>query len=430
MFTLENFINGLRGAIPRFEIIQDKGKLLILRINSHGRIDAREDESKNEIKLAEIPVKEIQDTIDSLSGEPKFENSIFYNKTTYEVPINIIKRTGMFTFRYYNEGFSVSKHGYNFSISSASPQYFIALMCKYSASSDRSLPTPTGYWNDDTISSLKDLSECFRFKTVKIQAPKETHKKNFEIMFESYLFNISYNHDVVFTKFDLSEQRRRPSGRVRRKGELFPHKSYKNQLLKYYNQGVSSDILFAQYLSFYHVAEYFFQAISEKDAFKEIKDLITHPSFSPRKKEDIKRLYNNVKKKIKDQRDDGVWDEKKGLLLCLRKYIDDTDRLRETIHTIDPKAIDYYESNNAPFADGDNKIDFDAASDKIYKAIRNRIYSVRNSIVHSKEGEKLRYEPFKHEEDLAKEIPLIRAVAEEIIINSSTYIGESYGIES
>lgn len=42
------------------------------------------------------------------------------------------------------------------------------------------------------------------------------------------------------------------------------------------------------------------------------------------------------------------------------------------------------------------------------------------SIVHSKEGEESRYEPFKHDKFLAKEIPLMRAVAEEIIINSAT----------
>ena len=64
-------------------------------------------------------------------------------------------------------------------------------------------------------------------------------------------------------------------------------------------------------------------------------------------------------------------------------------------------------------------INFDDLSEAFYTVVRNRIYSVRNAIVHSKEGEKLRYEPFKHDKELAKEVPLIRAVAEEIIINSA-----------
>ena len=49
-----------------------------------------------------------------------------------------------------------------------------------------------------------------------------------------------------------------------------------------------------------------------------------------------------------------------------------------------------------------------------------------NAIVHSKEGEKSKYEPFKHDKQLAKELPLIRAVAEEIIINSAEPINYNF----
>ena len=66
-----------------------------------------------------------------------------------------------------------------------------------------------------------------------------------------------------------------------------------------------------------------------------------------------------------------------------------------------------------------NSYDFDNTPEKIYNSIKNRVYLVRNAIAHSKEGDKLRYEPFKHDKDLQKEIPLIRAISEEIIINSS-----------
>lgn len=122
---------------------------------------------------------------------------------------------------------------------------------------------------------------------------------------------------------------------------------------------------------------------------------------------------------MRDQREDGVWDEKTGLLLCLNKFVPNVEELKNAILAIDSSAIDYYKNNNAPFADEGKSINFDDVSDGIYTTIRNRIYSVRNAIVHSKEGEKLRYEPFKHDKALAKEIPLIRAVAEEVIINSA-----------
>lgn len=122
---------------------------------------------------------------------------------------------------------------------------------------------------------------------------------------------------------------------------------------------------------------------------------------------------------MREQKEDGLWEEKTGLLLCLKKYVKDLDTLRNAIMEIDPTAIEYYEKVPVPFASDGVTINFSDSQEAVYATIRNRIYSVRNAIVHSKEGEKLRYEPFKHDKELLRELPLIRAVAEEIIINSA-----------
>ena len=209
---------------------------------------------------------------------------------------------------------------------------------------------------------------------------------------------------------------------IQREGQYFPYKSYKSELVKYYYQGISADIPFTQYLAFFHVAEFFFQTISEQDAFKEIEEFITRPSFSPHRKDDIRQFYNKVKKRMRDQKEDGVWDERTGLLLCLKKYIPDIEILRNSVNSLDVSAIDYYKNEDVSFADGAKPINFDDTSEVLYATIRDRVYSVRNAIVHSKEGKKLRYEPFKHDKELSKEIPLIRAIAEEIIINSAESI--------
>ena len=122
---------------------------------------------------------------------------------------------------------------------------------------------------------------------------------------------------------------------------------------------------------------------------------------------------------MKEQKEDGLWDEKTGLLLCLKKYVLDLENLKNTINAIDATAIEYYKKEKVPFASEGGIINFSDSQDAVYATIRNRVYSVRNAIVHSKEGEKLRYEPFKHDKELSKEIPLIRAIAEEIIVNSA-----------
>ena len=129
-----------------------------------------------------------------------------------------------------------------------------------------------------------------------------------------------------------------------------------------------------------------------------------------------------IRKKMREQREDGVWNEKTGLLLCLKKYIPDIGALKSSIAGIDPHALYYYETSLAEFADESKFICFDDTPENIYLHIRDRVYSVRNAIVHSKEGEKHRYEPFKHDKQLAKEIPLIRSIAEEIIMNSAKRI--------
>lgn len=57
----------------------------------------------------------------------------------------------------------------------------------------------------------------------------------------------------------------------------------------------------------------------------------------------------------------------------------------------------------------------------VYSQLAKRIYYIRNSLVHSKSGKNNeRYKPYSDEMQLQKEIPLAQAIAELIIINSSS----------
>lgn len=418
MFTIENFIDGLQNTFSSIQVIINEENILISRGTRNGDNTLERCEL-----LGKIPLGEVQAAIDKFVIESTFNDFILYQKVNFEIPIKPQDRMRIPPYRFFDrDQYTVSEHNYKFTISKASSQYIIALMCFSSLHHDINLDIPSLYRSVsriDIFTTIDELSDVFRIFTAKIIAPMECSLLEFKKMLQSYLFNISYNSNMVFAVTDLAEERQPLRRNVRRGGQLFPYKSYNPELVKYYYQGASTDIPFTQYLAFYHVAEFFFQTIAEQSAFHEIESFITRPSFSPYKKEDIRQFYNKIKKKMRDQREDGVWDEKMGLLLCLKKYIPDIESLKNAIQSIDSSAINYYESNNAPFTDEGKMINFDDISDAFYTVVRNRIYSVRNAIVHSKEGEKLRYEPFKHDKDLAKEIPLIRAVAEEIIINSA-----------
>ena len=425
MFTIDNMIRGIEKIFRNLKLEQTDGVLTIKRI-LYNDITAIGTEMPI---VGRLRIEEIEKILEEITDDLNF-NEFFLNGNNYfEAPVKMYDQL-RYSPRYLeNENIGVEEYGYKIEWGKASNKYISALLCyignngeqnwDYFSMNSRVSRIETYY------SCLGDIFDGFRINTIRINSTAEHSLTEFKKLLNSYIFNIAYNKNIVFNIMDFSGERQVFRNRIRRNGQLFPYNSYNMELVKYYYQAVTSDIPFAQYLAFYHVAEYFFQIIAESEAFQTIESLITHPSFSPRRKEDMRQFYKKIKKVMKDQKDDGVWDEKIGLLLCLKKYIPDIKSLENKINNIDSSAIEYYRSNDVPFAtDTKNekdkiKINFNDTEETLYANIRNRIYLVRNAIAHSKEGEHLRYEPFRHDKELFREIPLIRAVAEEIIINSS-----------
>ena len=113
----------------------------------------------------------------------------------------------------------------------------------------------------------------------------------------------------------------------------------------------------------------------------------------------------------------GQGDELESLKFVLNEYITVGD-LKFRTDAINPNAVNYYQSNKVSFCDAPSIgwNDTQGASTQIAK----RVYYTRNALVHSKSGKnKERYRPYNDEKQLQKEIPLLKASAESIIINSS-----------
>jgi len=421
MFTVEKFLEGITNTTGLS--IETKDERVLFTFSTTANI---EDEEPEIIEFGGIDIEEIKALEREMDGYNWSVTSL-HSKNSLEVAVKPHDRARAFLYRD-DDQFSLSAHNYCFSLSQVSKKYMFALFCHFSscAQAERAYINLRSF-RKEKVEKLEDLCEGSRILTAKVVAPKEQAASDLRIILNSLLFNIAYNHHAVFMVSNFMENRRPLFRRSRREGQLFPYKSYKQELTRYYYQAVATDIPFVQYLAFYHVAEFFFQSISEQEAFIEISNYITRPSFSPSKERDIRDFYNIMKKRMREQRDDGVWNEKAGLLLCLKKYITDIDSLKNSIARLERSAIEYYRNSLVEFADDSKMIDFDATHDQIYICMRDRIYSVRNAIVHSKEGEKLRYEPFKHDHHLAKELPLIRSIAEEIIVNSAKPIEYDFG---
>lgn len=279
--------------------------------------------------------------------------------------------------------------------------------------------------SDSEVLDLFDLLKRIipRFQTLLIKSDSPKSKNDFETLAYSFLFNLSYNTDLSYLPSSFIEDLTRTIriGRIRRARieEIeTPKRKYENDLILFYQKGISSESVDLQYLSFYHILEHFFEKIYNDELIKSIKGELTKPSFSYKRTKDVSELIKVIQDKLKYKNEEFQINEPEALRLVLERFIPDLDEVKDAIDSYDSDLLDYYKSQEVEFSKG-NKVNFVEDRDKVLKNLRERIYKTRNSIVHSKETDRERYLPFKHDKILQKEIILMRIIAEKIIIESS-----------
>ncbi len=185
-----------------------------------------------------------------------------------------------------------------------------------------------------------------------------------------------------------------------------PRREYIPDLVYHYQMGLSSDSPPLQFLSFYHVAEHFFEAVYIDDMVRTVTSTLTGPSFSYRKRNDVVSLINLIKKRVRTTGERDTYNEEDALRLVIKQYVIlHGSRLRYTLSTTrfwttTGKCSTVFRSTNCDFNEADQ--------DRLIKRIAGRIYKTRNAIVHSKDIGKGKYIPFHHDRELLREIPLLR----------------------
>lgn len=199
-----------------------------------------------------------------------------------------------------------------------------------------------------------------------------------------------------------------------------PLRSYDSNVVDYYKVAFSSENPYIKYISFYHVIEYFYEEVYRKNIIDAIRNKITNPSFSYKNDEKVYEIASLVKSKARYNDESGHGNEKDSLEYVLKEYIS-IDELKERIEELKEGAVDFYGNNAVAFCNG-SIIQWKNIQG-VYTNLAKRIYETRNALIHSKSGKNhSRYKPYEHERLLVKELPLIRAVAELVIINSSEII--------
>lgn len=380
-------------------------------------------------KLRKKRIKDANELLKTLNFEQGYE---LYNKKSYEVSLSENSN-----FLYYKEDKIENfdrTNKVNYELSDPSDTYLLTFLKELHNISN------TGYtsllknrlrgrsFRLDEKLDLFDVLKIIipRFKTLKISTENDRTRIEFESLTFSFLFNLSFNTDISYLPSSLVDDLNRTIriGRIRRSkvDEIdFPKRKYENDLILYYQKGISSESIDLQYLSFYHILEHFFEKIYNDELTKSIKNELTKPSFSYKRNKDVQDLIKIIQNKLKYKSEEFHINEPEALQLVLDNFITDFTEIRNELNSYDGTLIDYFKTQEIEFSNG-NRVNFDEPKDKILKNLRERIYKTRNSIVHSKETEKNKYLPFKHDKILQKEIFLMRILAEKIIISSSKEI--------
>lgn len=267
----------------------------------------------------------------------------------------------------------------------------------------------------------------FRNTTIQIRSEKEKSLSEFNELLSAYIFQISYNYNIVFVALknihDLFKRRMTATQhRIKAIDDERefdpPRRRYINELINYYQMAMASDSPYLAYLSYYHILEYFFDNAINDELVKKLTDKLTSPTFSYKSKRsllDLAKMITNMK----NYGNDGVSrNELSALCITIKKYIN-LHTLIDEIDNYDPQYIDFLKTKKVSFSDGDIVNLRNSDEQCVCKELANRIYKTRNALVHSKEMETSKYKPFHDDKALNEEMLIIRLIAEQLIINTS-----------
>ena len=266
----------------------------------------------------------------------------------------------------------------------------------------------------------KIIGEC----SLKIKNINESYKSldTFRKMKTSFLFEFMYKTGNSVIEFldilDIYPMNNVMRSRIAETQiDAPPLRKYSEDVVDYYKQALASNDPYIKYISFYHVMEYFYDEVFKRKMVTDLKNKITHPDFSYKNEDKIYEIAMFVKNRLRMNDETGHGNELESLKYVLNEYVS-IDALKTRINRIDLNALNYYQNNKVAFCNA--PVISWSDSQGAFTQIAKRIYFTRNSLVHSKSGKnKERYHPYQDEKQLQLESPLVKAVAEAIIINSS-----------
>ena len=196
-----------------------------------------------------------------------------------------------------------------------------------------------------------------------------------------------------------------------------PRRQYDQEAVRYYLEGSGSRSAYFKYLSYYHVLEFYFDAVFKDMIVEILREEMTKPGIYQNETK-LYRIAKNIKDKFHNNRDRGEGNELETLKYIV-SHILSVNNIKDRIDYLNPRAAEYYRNNKMSLSSDDSDADapkINWGREGVGDDIAKRVYKTRNALVHSKSGIKNRYHPGESDAALILELPLVQALAEELII--------------
>lgn len=324
-------------------------------------------------------------------------------------------------------------NGINYSIGLSSIEYCLFILNEICESDNRDKLIAeirfmnshrSRYTNLSSNSNQIDLlPRLFKIRTFRVKSDNFISNSKLKQYIKAFEFTYMYKQARAIREYRSLEEMYFISDSIlrfpRKPLDSPPQRIYNTDVLEYYTMGMESIDPFTMYISFYHVIEYYFDEVFKKHLTNEIKNKITSPDFSYKNENKLYDLAKYIKKHMNSDAESGKGNEFESLKFVLIEYVSIED-LKNKINDYRSVTPEYYENTKVPFATSKNtKISWSDTTG-VFTNLATRIYETRNSLVHSKSDHAAnQYKPYENKSELIKEIPLIKSVAELVIIKSS-----------
>jgi hypothetical protein len=205
-----------------------------------------------------------------------------------------------------------------------------------------------------------------------------------------------------------------PPPRTGLPGELLygPVSPVDEELALRYLRALAAHDGFSAFMGYYHVVEYFMEDAWYRELCGRVPAL-TPPGQMPTDAAAMRTFTRDAARHLGVDPQEIRLTERNAIKALMRTMVD-LRRVATDLERYFSGALQHFSTNSVPFADAE-AVDLRATDPYLPDRVAERIYCVRNAVAHSK-ASTTRYSPYTDDLPLAREVPLVRLVAEQLMV--------------